>query len=125
MSWLNSLAMAVPATRREICNRLMAACFRGPDTFKVAIRDKVTLAIVGYAAHTYDDELIDFFLNGTVPAGVTLARLQQFGFATAAEARTAASYIRYRYLDSRDARANLKARLDQEGWELAPPEGAA
>lgn len=120
MTWANSLAMAVPAVRQEICNRLMEACFRGPDTFKVAIRDKVTLQVVAYAAHTYDDELIAFFLNGTVPAGITLARLQQFGFATPTEARTAAGYIRYRYIVSRDALANLKTRLDQEGWEIVP-----
>lgn len=122
MTWLNSLAMAVPAARREECNRLMEACFRGPDTFNRPIRDKVTLQIVGYCAHTYDDDLIAFFLNGTVPPGVTLARIQQFGFPTANAARTAAGYIRHKYVANRDALKNLKERLDQEGWELVPAE---
>ena len=111
MSWTLSLAMAVPAARQEVCNRLMEAIFRGPDTFAVPIRDKNTLAIVGYAAHTYDDELIAFFADGTIPPGVTLARIQQFGFATGASARTAAGYIRHRAITGRNAMANLKARL--------------
>lgn len=115
-----SLAMAVPAARQDVCNRLMEALFRGPNTFRRAIRDKVTLAIVGYAAHSYDDVLIDLLVHQIVPQGVTLARLQQFGFATAADARTAVGYIRYRMITGRNARANLIARLDQEGWELVP-----
>lgn len=120
MSYALSLAMAVPAARREVCNRLMEALGRGPATFSQPIRDKVTLVVVAYAAHSYDDELIDLFANQVVPQGVTLARLQQFGFATVAEARTAAGYIRYRMMTGRNARANLIARLDQEGWELVP-----
>lgn len=120
MSFGKSLAMAVPAVRRDECNRLMEACFRGPDTFSRAIRDKATLAVVGYTAHTYDDELLEFFLYGTVPAGVTLARLQEYGFATASAARTAAGYIRFRALDGRQAKQNLIDRLAEEGWELAP-----
>ena len=122
MTWLNSLAMAVPEARKEECDRLMEACFRGPNTFSRPIRDKVTLQRVAYAAHTYDDDLIAFFENGTPPPGVTLARLQQYGFPTALSARTAAGYIRHRYIQSREAIQNLKARLDQEGWELEPAE---
>lgn len=123
MSWTQSLAMAVPVARQEVCDRLMEALRRGPGTFRRVIRDKVTLATVAYAAHTYDDELVELFINQTVPPGITLARLQQFGFATAAEARTAAGYIRFKVVSNRSALANLKARLDEEGWELEPAEG--
>lgn len=68
MATTQSLAMAVPTARQAICNALMEACNRGPNTFSVPIREKVTLLRVGYGAHTYDDELIDFFLNDTIPA---------------------------------------------------------
>jgi hypothetical protein len=120
VSYTNSLAMIVPALRQGICNSLMEACFRGPDTFSIPIRDKVSLARTAYAAHTYDDELIEFFVNGTPPAGVTLARLQAYGFATVSAARTAAGYIRYKVMSDRRARANVIARLDELGWEFEP-----
>lgn len=118
-----SLAMAVPAIRQEICNRLMEAAFRGPDTFKIPIRDKVTLATIAYGAHTYDDELITFFGGGAAPAGVNLARLQEYGFATVTAARTAAGYIRAKVMQDRNSYANMVAHLDEHGWELAPSEG--
>lgn len=118
-----SLAMAVPVARQAVCNALMEACFRGPNTFTVPIRDKTTLLRIGYGAHTYDDELIDFFLNNVTPAGVTLARLQAFGFSTVAAARTVAGYIRYRPISDRNSVANMVAALALQGWELEP--GAA
>lgn len=121
MSFTKSLAMAVPAARQEECNRLMVALKRGPNTFSRPIRDKVTLLRVAYAAHTYDDELATALETLTLPPGVTLADLQAHGFATAAIARTAVGFIRFRAIESREARANLRARLDELGWELEPP----
>lgn len=115
-----SLAMAVPVARQTICNDLMEACFRGPNTFTVPIRDIATQTRIGYGAHTYDDELIDFFVNQVTPAGVTLARLQSFGFATVASARTAAGYIRYKVMADRNSVANMVAHLALQGWELEP-----
>lgn len=120
MSFTQSLVMAVPAGRQAVCNSLMEACFRGRNTFSVPIRDKTTLARVAYAAHSYDDELITFFTGGAAPAGVNLVRLQQYGFATIAAARTAAGYIRTKVMANRASVANLKAHLDAQGWELEP-----
>jgi hypothetical protein len=59
MTWYNSLAMICPAAQQDACNRLMLAIGRGPNTFSRRIRDKVTLALVAFGAHTYDDELAD------------------------------------------------------------------
>ena len=115
-----SLAMAVPVAQQVVSDNLMEACFRGPNTFRVPIRDKVTLLRIGYGAHTYDDELIDFFLNQVTPAGVTLARLQAFGFATVSAARTAAGLIRYKAMGDRASVANMVAHLAAQGWELEP-----
>lgn len=120
MSWTQSLTMAVPAARQEICNRLMEAAFRGPNTFAIPIRDKVTLAHVAYAAHTYDDELITFFTGGAPPSGLTLARLQAHGFATVAAARTAAGYIRTKVVADRQSLKNIREHLDAQGWEIEP-----
>lgn len=120
MTFAQSLAMAVPAARQAACNALMEALGRGPDTFSIPIRDKVTLARVAYAAHAYDDDLIDLFVNQIVPPGVTLARLQSFGFATVAAARSAAGFIRFKVVNDRNALANVAARLDQDGWEIEP-----
>lgn len=115
-----SLAMAVSVAQQAVSNNLMEACWRGPNTFAVPIRDKVTLLRIGYGAHTYDDELIDFFLNQVTPAGVTLARLQAFGFATVSAARTAAGLIRYKAMGDRASVANMVAALALQGWEIEP-----
>jgi hypothetical protein len=118
MTFINSLAMAVPDIRREVCNRLMEALGRGPGTFSVPIRDKVTLVRVAWAAHTYDDELADSLVSQTLPPGVTLETLQAYGFATLGAAATAAGYIRYKVINNRRAVRNLIDRLDEEGWEI-------
>jgi hypothetical protein len=123
MSWTQSLAMIVPAARQEVCNRLMEALGRGPSTFAAPIRDKATLARVAYAAHTYDDALAASLtaVPQTLPPGVTLADLQAHGF-TASTARTAVGHIRFKVVANRQAVANLKARLDELGWEREPVE---
>lgn len=121
MNTINSLVMGVPVARQDICNRLMEACNRGPNTFATPFRDKATLQLVGYLAHTYDDELIDFFVNGVTPPGITLPMLQQYGFATAAAARTAAGYIRHRAVADEAPMDNVATLLDTQGWELVPP----
>ena len=118
-----SLAMAVPVAQQVASNNLMEVCWRGPNTFRVPIRDKTTLVRIAYGAHTYDDELIDFFLNNVTPAGVTLARLQAFGFATVAAARAAASLIRYKPMGDRNSVANMVAALALQGWEIEPVPG--
>ena len=115
-----SLCMAVPVAQQVVCNNLMEACFRGPNTFTVPIRDKTTLLRIGYGAHTYDDELINFFLNQVTPPGVTLARLQAFGFATVSAARTAAGFIRYKPMGDRNSVSNMVAHLAAQGWEFEP-----
>ena len=115
-----SLAMAVPVAQQVVSNNLMEACWRGPNTFTVPIRDKTTLLRIAYGAHTYDDELINFFLNQVTPAGVTLARLQAFGFATVSAARTAASLIRYKPMGDQASVVNMVAHLALQGWELEP-----
>ena len=120
MATTQSLGMAVPAIRQAICNTLMEACFRGPNTFSVPLRDKATLLRIAYGAHTYDDELIDFFVAGTTPAGVTLARLQAYGFTTVLEARTTAAFIRHKAMADRNSVANMVAHLAAQGWEIEP-----
>lgn len=113
--------MAVPAARKEECDRLMEALKRGPNTFSVPIRDKVTLARVAYGAHTYDDELATALETLTLPPDVTLADLQAYGF-IAQTARDAVGRIRFKVVADRQARQNIKARLDAEGWEIEPGE---
>lgn len=126
MSWTQSLAMAIPTARQEVCNRLMEAAYRGPNTFAaVRIIDKTTQALVGYAAHTYDDELVTFFTGGAAPAGVTLARLQQFGFTTVAAARTAAGHIHTKVIADRQSVKNIRDLLDEQGWEIERAETPA
>ena len=115
-----SLAMGVPLASQIACNNLMEACFRGPNTFTVAIRDITTKVRLGYGAHTYDDELVTFFAGGAVPAGVTLARLQAFGFATVSAARTTAALIRTKAMADRNSVTNMIAHLALQGWELEP-----
>ncbi len=117
----NSLAMICLAANKAECDRLMLALGRGPNTFTTPIRDKVTLARVAYAAHTYDDDLADALSADpqVLPAGVVLADLQAQGF-TGTTARAAVGKIKFRVLASRQAVANVKARLDAEGWELEP-----
>ncbi len=121
MTYDNSLAMICLAANKAECDRLMVALRRGPNSFSVPIRDKVTLLRVAYAAHTYDDDLADALAADpqVLPAGVVLSDLQAEGF-TAATARTAVGKIRFRVLASRAAAANVKARLDAEGWEIEP-----
>ena len=118
-----SLAMAVPVAQQVVSNNLMEACWRGPNTFRVPIRNIATQVRIAYGAHTYDDELIDFFLNQVTPAGVTLARLQAYGFATVAAARAAASLIRYKPMGDRNSVANMVAALALQGWEIEPVVG--
>ena len=121
MSELQSLVMAIPAARQDVCNKLMEALGRGPNTFSRPVRDKVTLARVAYVAHSYDDDLATSLTNSpqTLPPGSTLADLQAFGF-TAATAKTAIGYVRFKVMPDRNAKANAIARLDQEGWEFEP-----
>ncbi len=121
MTYNNSLAMICLAANKVECDKLMVALQRGPNTFSVPIRDKVTLARVAYGAHTYDDDLADALQADpqVLPVGVVLADLQAQGF-TAATARTAVGKIKYRVLGSRASVANFKARLDAEGWEIEP-----
>jgi hypothetical protein len=115
-----SLAMAVPLASQAACNTLMDACFRGPSTFSVPIRDKVTLVRVAYGAHTYDYELITFFTGGAAPAGITFARLQAYGFATVAAARTTAALIRTKVMADQNSVANIIALLAAQGREIEP-----
>ena len=110
-----SLAMAVPLARRDVCNTLMEALGRGPNTFSVALLKDGELA--AYGAHTWDDELATALETITLPPGVTLAQLQAYGF-TGATARTAVGYIRYRAVPSRDAFANFLERIALDGWTI-------
>jgi hypothetical protein len=120
MTWYNSLAMICPAAQQDACNRLMLAIGRGPNTFSRRIRDKVTLALVAFGAHTYDDELADCLNTQTLPAGITIADLQAQGFATAFAARQTVAFIKYAVITDRQAIINIRNRLDIEGWELEP-----
>lgn len=121
MTWLNSLAMICLAADKAECDKLMVALKRGPNTFSVPIRDKITLLRVAYAAHTYDDDLADALTANPpiLPVGVVLADLQAQGF-TAITAKAAVAKIRFRVLASRQSVANVTARLDAEGWEFEP-----
>jgi len=120
MTWNNSLAMLCLAADQTECNRLMVACKRGPNTFSVPIRDKVTLARVAYGAHGYDDDLADALVAAVLPAGVVLADLTANNF-TAVTARAAVAKIKYKIVSNRQSIINIKSRLDDEGWELEPP----
>ena len=117
----NSLAMICLAANKAECDKLMVALNRGPNTFSVPIRDKVTLLRTAYCAHTYDDDLADSLtaVPQVLPPGVVLADLQAEGF-TAATARAAVGKIKFRVLTGRASIANVKARLDLEGWEFEP-----
>jgi hypothetical protein len=119
MTWVNSLAMICLAADQAECNRLMLACKRGPATFSVPIRDKTTLVRVAYGAHTYDDALADALVATALPVGVSLADLTANGF-TATSARAAVAKIKFKVVANQQAVANIKARLDQEGWEIEP-----
>lgn len=115
----NSLAMACPAARKPVCDSLMEALGRGPNTFSVPLVLKGSTSVSAYGAHTYDDELATALSTQKLPPGVTLADLQAHGF-TADTARTTIGYIRFRVVASRRSIENFKARLDQDGVETLP-----
>lgn len=123
-SYTKSLVMAVPAARRDVCNRLMEALKRGPDTFSVPLAVKGATEINAYGAHTYDDELAVAMETQALPPGVTLADLNAHGF-SARQARDALGYIRYRITANREAVANFLARCEQDGVEIKTEAGAA